>query len=184
MLSGRYVDQTITMVNEGYPGRFAKDDTGRFKDVMAADRPEVVLLMHGANDLLNFKEDAIPGVLSALEDMIHESKRDGAVVFLATLPPQNPAGSRGGGAAALPDLNAGIRATAADEGVTLVDLYAQMGTYVGYIGVDGLHPTTAGYTKIAQIWRDAIEAQLELPPATPASITAPRAPVRTIRPTR
>ena len=163
MLAARYLDQTIVVVNEGKAGQQAKDDVDRFVDAVRRDTPQVVLLMEGANDILIYKEDGIRGVLTALEDMIHEAKSRGAVVFLATLPPQNPEGSRGGGAEALPDLNRGIIHTAADEGATLVDINAQMGTYVGYIGVDGLHPTPVGYQKIAEIWRDAIQAAYEKP---------------------
>ena len=47
-----------------------------------------------------------------------------------------------------------------------------MGTYVGYIGVDGLHPTPEGYTKIAEIWRDAIQAAYEQPAAPAAHVDA------------
>jgi lysophospholipase L1-like esterase len=70
-------------------------------------------------------------------------------------------------------LNRGIAATAADEGARLVDLYGQMGTYVGYIGVDGLHPTPEGYTKIAEIWRDAIQAAYDQPAAPAPSMSMP-----------
>jgi lysophospholipase L1-like esterase len=174
MLSGRYLDQTITMANEGLAGSKAVDDVSRFTDAVRADQPEVVLLLEGANDLNAYGDDGINGILGALEDMIKEGKARGAQVFLATLPPQNPDGKNGHSASLVPLLNRGIAATAADEGATLVDLYGQMGTYVGYIGVDGLHPTPVGYEKIAEIWRDAIEAKLEKPAAPSPAMRAPR----------
>jgi lysophospholipase L1-like esterase len=161
LLSGRYLDQTITVVNEGYPGRFAADDFPRFQDAMRADKPQVVLLMEGANDLNNQGEIAIPRVVGALENMVSDARSRGAIVFLATLPPQNPDGKNGHHAGLLPEINKQIAMTAADEGATLVDLYGELGTYVGYIGVDGLHPTPAGYQRIAEIWRDAIVEQLD-----------------------
>jgi lysophospholipase L1-like esterase len=173
MLAERYLDQTITMANEGRAGRKAKEDVSRFADALRADHPQAVLLLEGANDLNTYGDDGISGVLGAFEKMIKEAKSHGAEVFLATLPPQDPAGKNGHSADLVPQLNRGIAATAADEGARLVDLYGQMGTYVGYIGVDGLHPTPEGYTKIAEIWRDAIQAAYEQP-ATPApSISAP-----------
>ena len=84
-----------------------------------------------------------------------------AVVFLATLPPQNPDGKNGHHAGLLPELNDQIARTAADEGAILVDLYRELGTWRGYIGADGLHPTAEGYQRIAEIWRDAIQEQFE-----------------------
>ena len=43
-----------------------------------------------------------------------------------------------------------------------MDLYGGLGgTPTGSIGVDGLHPTDAGYTKIANIWFDAIKREYE-----------------------
>jgi lysophospholipase L1-like esterase len=162
LLSGRYLDQKITVVNEGLSGRFAADDFPRFQDAMRAVQPQVVLLMEGANDLNNPGEQpAIPKIVGALEKMVDDARSRGAIVFLATLPPQNPDGRNGHHADELPELNRQIAEAAADEGATLVDLYGMLGTYVGYIGVDGLHPTPVGYQRIAEIWRDAIEEQLE-----------------------
>jgi lysophospholipase L1-like esterase len=172
MLAERYLDQTIVMTNEGKGGQKAKEDVSRFVDALRADHPQAVLLLEGANDLNTYGDDGIPGVLGAFERMIKEAKSRGAEVFLATLPPQNPDGKNGHSAGLLPKLNRGIAETAADEGARLVDLYGQMGTYVGYIGVDGLHPTPEGYTKIAEIWRDAIQAAYDQP-AAPAPMSMP-----------
>jgi lysophospholipase L1-like esterase len=170
MLSARYSDQTITMVNEGAPGHFAKDDLGRFGTVLSQDQPDIVLLMHGANDLLNLQEAGISDALQAIDSMVRQAKGRGIHVLLATLPPQNPAGSRGRGAVALPDFNAGIAHTAELDAVPLVDLYGQMGTFEGYIGVDGLHPTEVGYAKIADIFMKSIQGNLEVPSDAPPSL--------------
>lgn len=174
MLTARYTDQTITMMNEGYPGHLAKDDLGRFGTVLSEDQPNIVLLMHGANDLLNFQEAGISDALQAIDSMVRQAKGRGVSVLLATLPPQNPAGSRGRGAGALPDFNAGIAHTAELDGVPLVDLYKEMGTYQGYIGVDGLHPTEVGYAKIAELFMNAIKANLETPTDGSPALTAPQ----------
>jgi lysophospholipase L1-like esterase len=170
MLTARYTDQTITMVNEGFPGHLAKDDLGRFSEALSEDQPNIVLLMHGANDLLNLQEAGISDALQAIDSMVRQANGRGIHVLLATLPPQNPAGSRGRGAAALPDFNAGIAHTAELDAVPLVDLYGQMGTYQGYIGVDGLHPTEVGYAKIAEIFMKVIKSTLEVPPGAPPTL--------------
>ena len=52
---------------------------------------------------------------------------------------------------------------ASREGAVLVDLYAAMLPDVQrYIGVDGLHPNEAGYTRIAELFFQAIQANLEV----------------------
>jgi lysophospholipase L1-like esterase len=62
----------------------------------------------------------------------------------------------------LPEANAQIRLLADAERATLVDLFAAFGgTPDPYIGTDGLHPTDAGYERIAQIFFDTIRATLE-----------------------
>jgi lysophospholipase L1-like esterase len=58
--------------------------------------------------------------------------------------------------------NGELRAIAAGEGAVVVDLYAALSTDVGrYIGVDGHHPTEAGYQRIADGFLARISAELE-----------------------
>jgi lysophospholipase L1-like esterase len=173
-MTGRYLDQTITVLNRGRAGELAwPDGVQRFMTVVDADRPEVVLLLDGFNDLLcaastrppcgrNDPFAAVPVIAGALEDMIHMAQDRGIRVLLANFPPQDPNGSRGDGAAAVPAINAAIAKLAADERVVLVDLYNGLGgTPAGSIGVDGLHPTDSGYTKIANIWFETIQHEYE-----------------------
>src|SRR5690606_3128096 len=56
------------------------------------------------------------------------------------------------------------------ERALLVDAYAAFAPErATLIGEDGLHPTPAGYTRLAELFRDAIQANFELPPpAAPA----------------
>ena len=181
MLAQRYLDQTVSVLNRGRAGELASPNgVRRFPLVLASDRPEVVLLLHGFNDLLCAASTrppcgrdnpfaAVPVIAGALEDMITIARARGVRVLLANFPPQNPSGSRGAGAAAVPAINAAIARLAADEGVVLVDLYNGLGgTPAGSIGVDGLHPTDTGYTKIADIWFDAIQHEYERPTAAAA----------------
>jgi lysophospholipase L1-like esterase len=58
--------------------------------------------------------------------------------------------------------NDGIRVLAGSQGVALVDLYAAfVGQESTLIGFDGLHPSEAGYQKIAQTFFDVIRARYE-----------------------
>ena len=49
------------------------------------------------------------------------------------------------------------------ESAFLVDVYAALSTNVpAYIGGDGLHPTPAGYQRMAETFFDAIRQHLEV----------------------
>jgi acyl-CoA thioesterase I len=159
LLSARYIDQTVVVLNRGRAGERVASGVTRLPGVLNNDKPQVLLLLHGANDLLGAASNgsfdaAIGRIITGLEDMIEIARKRGVRVMLANFPPQNPNGSRGGGAEAV---NNEIAALASDEGIALVDLFGGLnGTPTGSIGVDGLHPTDAGYTKIANIWYEAI----------------------------
>jgi lysophospholipase L1-like esterase len=182
LLSARYTDQAIVVFNEGCSGEFANAPTRncaggveRLPGVLVRDKPQLLLLMHGANDLNN--EKPISGVIGALERMIGEAQRRGIAVIVASLPPQNPKGSRGHGADDLPEFSRRVGRMAADEGAIFLDLFNLMGTHVGYIGVDGLHPTPTGYQKIAELWQEEIQRHFEVtgdPPQTLRTGARPR----------
>ena len=78
---------------------------------------------------------------------------------------------RGAGAPYVATLNGKIATLATVRGVTLVDLYkdfAAAGTRL--IGVDGLHPTEAGYTEMATSFYNAIAARFETKKVTVRAI--------------
>ena len=74
-LVARYQNQTPVIINEGNPGELASG-TGvqRFRDVLLANRPEVVLLMQGTNDLL-FGQPGADNAIDALRAMVREALR-------------------------------------------------------------------------------------------------------------
>lgn len=180
LMSARYTDQAVEVFNEGCSGEFANGSSRncaggvkRLPGVIDRDKPQLILLMHGANDLNNNKP--ISGVVGALEQMIDEAQRRNIPVIVASLPPQNPDGSRGkNGADDLPELSRRIRAMAADEGAIFLDLFNLMGTWVGYIGVDGLHPTPVGYQRIAELWLEEIQRHFEVTGEQPATVRSTR----------
>ena len=61
LLEARYTAQTFAVTNAGLGGEQVSSSSGqaRFRSALLAARPEVVLLMEGANDLNGFGEDAI-----------------------------------------------------------------------------------------------------------------------------
>lgn len=162
LLDARYLAQTPTVINAGKPGEVTADGIVRFRSVMAANRPEVLLLLDGHNDL-GSTTSALEGY-NALVTMVREAKAAGVRVFIATLVPSIPGRSRSQPQALLLQYNDAVRNLAAAEGMVLVDLYSLMLPDVNtLIGVDGLHPNEAGYARMAALFFAAIRANLEVP---------------------
>jgi lysophospholipase L1-like esterase len=160
----RYSGQTIQVLNAGHAGNQAVNDGGRFSDVIGDAKPQLVLLLEGANDL----NALLPGesinarvtaTVSALEDMVKDAGFRGIPVMVATLPPQRAGAPKAGAAAFLNRFNDALKSMAAKKGAEVVDVNALLP--LSEIGQDGLHPTEAGYQRLAEIWLDAIKAKYE-----------------------
>ncbi|HEY7500389.1 MAG TPA: GDSL-type esterase/lipase family protein [Vicinamibacterales bacterium] len=158
-LRARYPTQSsLTVINAGSAGEFASGEgIRRFGSTLAANQPDVVLLMEGTNDLL-FQLRGIDPALQALDSMMSEAEARNVRVCLATIPPQ-----RGGSipdrsivASIVPGFNDQIRALAIRHGAVLVDVYAGMKDDLSLIGRDNLHPTLHGYEVMAGIFEEAI----------------------------
>jgi lysophospholipase L1-like esterase len=166
-LRTRYTTQVaqIEVVNAGRSGEWAEDGAIRLPAVMSSSRPEVVLLLQGMNDLLALGAPGVPRAARAIDLMTKEIRGRGARAFLATLPPTRPLVPRAVPLELVQALNTQIRSTAVGEGAVLVDLYEALASDVTrYIGVDGLHPTEAGYARMADTFFAAVRANLELTP--------------------
>jgi len=162
MAQSRYPPQAplVTMANAGKPGEYSFQAGPRFADTIAEVKPEVVLLLHGVNDLPFLNSD-LPA--SSLLDMTIQAKRAGAMVFLATLMPFKAGGRNSPNAALVDELNGKIKAIAASQGVVLVNLFdALLPEANTVIGVDGLHPTEVGYKRMADVFFTSIQVNLEV----------------------
>ncbi|MGH9372927.1 MAG: SGNH/GDSL hydrolase family protein [Vicinamibacterales bacterium] len=186
----RYTEQTIEVFNAGLAGRRASRDLDRFNSAVSEARPDVVLLLEGANDLnapLDVNEginDRIKHTVGSLEDMVKSAARRQLPVLLGTLPPQRPGGPKAGGAEFLTRYNDALKEMAAKKGAHIVDVFAQFP--LSDIGQDGLHPTDSGYQRLAEIWLEALKGRYETAPQEKA-LTSPAAahyahPARTPRP--
>lgn len=162
MLQARFSTQSASTVvnNAGVPGEYSFQGAGRFPGTVSAAAPEVILLLHGVNDLpLGVTDLAAASLLT----MTQEGKRLGAMVFLSTLMPGRPGGRNTQSVALMEDLNAKIKVIAATEGAVLVNLYdALLPEANTIIGSDGLHPTEVGYKRMADVFLAAIQANLEV----------------------
>jgi lysophospholipase L1-like esterase len=122
-----------------------------------------VLLLEGANDIFGGNSAGVARASAALRAMVRETKARGLPVYLATLPPENPAGSRGGGYALVVPLNTEIQKIANEEGAVFVDIYTAFNGDLTLIGPDGLHPNEAGYLRMAETFLVKVRATLEVP---------------------
>jgi lysophospholipase L1-like esterase len=164
LLSARYTDQTITVLNRGLPAEQASRALSRFIATFTADAPEVVILQEGYNDFLQSSSD-VTGILNAeagIRAMAGEARRRGARVFICLLVPGRP-GRLQIPTSALLDINERLRNVARQEGAVVIDLYSALLPDVnGNVSIDGLHLTPLGYKRVAETVFEAIRAELEV----------------------
>lgn len=163
-LAARYQDQATTLIAEGLGDEEAGQGKLRLPGLLSAYKPDALLLLEGANELLHAdftgQTPAIDSAANALRVMVQTAKGRGVRVFIGTLLPMDPS-RRSTQAPSVPILNERIKAIAAQEKetVTLVDLYAAVP--LAMIGGDGLHPKPEAYSVMADEWMKAIQAAFE-----------------------
>jgi lysophospholipase L1-like esterase len=166
LLAERYPSQMITVINEGAGGEDMKGGVANLPAVLSANAPEVLLLQEGINTLNEQHKAGIPLVVEGLRTMIQEARSRTIKVFAATLLPERPGGCRAYDYSEdyddIIEANVQIRRMIGTEGAILVDLYEAFNGRTGMlIGEDGLHPSAAGYQRMAAAFFDAIKKNLE-----------------------
>ena len=166
LLAERYPSQMITVINEGAGGEDIKGGVANLPAVLSANAPEVLLLQEGINTLNEQHKAGIPLVVEGLRTMIQEARSRTIKVFAATLLPERPGGCRAYDYSEdyddIIEANVQIRRMIGTEGAILVDLYEAFNGRTGMlIGEDGLHPSAAGYQRMAAAFFDAIKKNLE-----------------------
>jgi lysophospholipase L1-like esterase len=191
-LEGTYPSQGVTVINRGVYGA-GKSITVIDENVrkfVAADKPDVLLLEGGYNDLLGDCgtgptntppcRSAIERVQRGFVDCIRharETKPDLAYIFAVTLTPPGPLGpgarDRRISREAIEQTNAGLRQIIVRERAVLVDVYPLfVGHEAEYVDTDGLHLRPAGYQVMAGTFFAAIQTTV---PQTPQfGFSAPR----------
>lgn len=158
-LTATYLAQTLEVSNAGRAGERADQGVRRLPGVMSEVQPHVLLLLEGVNDL-NSRAGIAP-TIEAVASMIQYARAQGVFVLVATLPPQRRGGQRASSVDLVPGFNDELRKMAAGEGATLVDVNSAFDLI--WIGQDGLHPTDAGYSRLADIFFAAIRRAFEQP---------------------
>ncbi len=140
--------------HEGHPGWRIDQIDANIVGWLNTFNPRTVLLHIGTNDVLqNFNLGSAPSRLSTLLDRITNTK-PGADVFVAQIIPLANSGQDAAARtfnAAIPGIvqskvNAGKR-------VHLVDMHSALTTADL---IDGVHPTSTGYNKMAAVWYNAL----------------------------
>ncbi|HUF47081.1 MAG TPA: GDSL-type esterase/lipase family protein [Vicinamibacterales bacterium] len=173
-LQARYKSQTITMSNRGQSGESAVDGAARLSGVLAAEQPQVLIVLQGIIDLSQGRASAIPSVIEALKFDIRDAKRRGVEhVFVSTLLPQKP-GFNAFAIDLVVPANAEIRHLVAVEGARLLDGYAALaGQEATLIGADGLHPVAAGYDVLGKYYAAELIKVLDVPQGASLSRIGP-----------
>lgn len=150
----------ISVTNAGVGSERILDGAQRFPSVYDSTRPEVVLIQEGANGLPQVGPDISTGVMRT---MVQHAKAGGARVFVGSMLPQVPGRPRGNTPVSeLLAYNNTLQLMSQQEGIVYVDLYGGMlADAATLLGSDGLHPTEAGYRRMAEIFYAAIRQQLE-----------------------
>jgi lysophospholipase L1-like esterase len=157
-------EDLITVANYGVGGEKAAIARERFITAIGIVRPDATLIMMGSNDIPLGEDGAASLAAREVQTMAAEARNRGIRVFIATLPPPRPGGNRAVRQILLDDYNNRMRDVARRENAVLVEIYQALLTNVNlYIGVDGLHPTEAGYAKIAETFFNSIRTNLEVP---------------------
>ncbi|WP_432836639.1 SGNH/GDSL hydrolase family protein [Dactylosporangium sp. CA-092794] len=137
--------------NEGHPGYRIDQVAAGATGWLTTYRPDVVLLNVGTNDTIqNYDLPNAPARLRALIDQIIAADPGVSVIF-STLVPSRDATNN----ARVQAFNAALPAiaqaeAAAGHDVHLADLNGTL--TAADIGADGIHPTDAGYVKLADLW--------------------------------
>ncbi len=158
--------------NGAYPGERTDQIAARLPGLLATQHPSAVLLMAGINDLKQGYTPAsvannIAGMLSTIG-----STSPSTHIYVATI---TPVAATATSAARVASANSAIKtavqsAIAGGINVTLVDT----GNVTSAdISSDGVHPGPSGYSKIAQDFYNAMQAQQPVVAGTPGGTATP-----------
>jgi lysophospholipase L1-like esterase len=143
--------------NEGHPGWTIRQLDRRVDGWLAADRPDIVLLHAGTNDLSRTTGRAqAPHRLGHLIDRIRQDRPEALILVARIVGSNHPGRQRRTDA-----FNAGVSRVIAARRDPLVRIVDQAGVRAPMI-----HPNDAGYAAMAANWFAAIARTLTVPSRT------------------
>jgi lysophospholipase L1-like esterase len=158
LINGRLKGQTKAFViNAGVNGDDTNGMLRRFRQSVATEKPEIVVIWGGINDLGAAKDPKqVMENLTKLYDLCGET---GATPVACTLTPTRLTSTK------IRCLNELIRAYASEKGLVLVDLFYGLADMEGNLrqeySDDGVHLTQEGYRRIAEIVLGVIAPLIE-----------------------
>ena len=144
--------------NRGQGGQPTSAGLGTVSHALATDHPGFILILEGTIDVR--AGTSLDAAAQNLREMVRRAKDNHAVPILGTVPPQF--GESRGFIDRVNALNPLIRQVAADERVTLADVFAALPDASFFS--DGLHPNDKGAEAIAGAFDEAL-AQAGFPTA-------------------
>ena len=134
------------VVNAGINGDSTEGMLKRFEKDVALEKPDVVIVLAGVNDLGSGRR--LDDILVNLHMLYAACHGIGAEPVACTLTPMNQTSHF------MRELNDMIRANCAKEGITLVDLFMFLADDVGNLrpeySDDGVHLNALGYGRLAE----------------------------------
>lgn len=157
-LRGRYPAQEITVTNKGVGGEDPRGGVMRLPGVLDAERPDVLLLQEGTNGLMTARVSTYATHLRTMVSLARQRQIDVIIAnVLPVGPPHSDSRTRPTKPADIIQLNQRIEAIAAEFGIgPPLDLYAAFQANPSLLDFDGLHPTRAGYTRMAELFAEEI----------------------------
>lgn len=164
MLSATSPAQTFSVINCGIGGEATYTGVQRLNSLLATYRPQGLLLLEGINDLNTGQ--SIGATVGNLRTMVEIAQVNNVTVIIGTMfqtyrsEQELPGGGirvRENSAELIPAFNAAITQMAQGrQNVYVVDIYHAFGANRSLVGNDGLHPTAAGYARMADWFRAQI----------------------------
>lgn len=157
LLTQRYTTQSIMVYNGGFGGRFVSDDATdqaprTLDSFFDAFHPQVMILMHGANDLNQAQPD-VTATAAFVGVLVAKAQSRGVSVIVSGLPPRLSGGTpdRGNNPQLVVPYNNALAAMAAQKKVRYIDVYGLFTQNLAGpdMAPDGLHLTQAGNDKLA-----------------------------------
>lgn len=164
LLSQRYPGQGIQVYNGGFGGRLVSADaTGApprdLVEFLDAFHPDVMILMHGANDL-NQADPDVHTIAEFVGMLVDQAQARGTRTLVSSLPPRVPGGrpARASHPELVVPFNAALAAMATGRGVPYLDAYSPIiPSLTGPdMAPDGLHLSQAGNDKLAGVYFTAL----------------------------
>jgi lysophospholipase L1-like esterase len=168
MLGTYAPSQAFFVTKRGVPGEWASDGETRLRTELTelmsnpvfAARPQGLLLLEGINDMNNGA--SATRAAASLAQLAQIGRLFNLTVLVATMPQTYPNTMSGGTNSAdkIVEFNTEVkRLLNGVQNVRVVDLYAAFGANRALVGGDGLHPTPAGYDRMAQWFHAAVVEQ-------------------------